>query len=58
MSENNLENMENTLETTLENIRQVAILVSDFQPHCGTQILNNKIQALIGDLQVCLSLHS
>lgn len=37
-----LENLETQLETFIENVRQVRIIVSDFQPQ-GHQVLNQKM---------------
>ena len=37
-----LEQLENQLETFIENVRQIGILVSDFQPQ-GQQVLNQKL---------------
>ena len=37
-----LEQLENHLETFIENVRQIGILVSDFQPQ-GQQVLNQKL---------------
>ncbi|CAG0903325.1 unnamed protein product [Darwinula stevensoni] len=45
-----LENLENHLETFIENVRQIGIIVSDFQPQ-GQNVLNQKIQSVIHGLQ-------
>jgi mediator of RNA polymerase II transcription subunit 10 len=37
-----LENLENQLELFVENVRQVKIIVSDFQPQ-GQSVLNQKM---------------
>jgi mediator of RNA polymerase II transcription subunit 10 len=37
-----LENLENQIELFVENVRQVKIIVSDFQPH-GQTVLNQKM---------------
>lgn len=37
-----LENLENQLEMFIENVRQVRIIVSDFQPQ-GHNVLNQKM---------------
>lgn len=37
-----LENLEGYLELFIENVRQLGIIVSDFQPH-GQPILNQKM---------------
>jgi len=37
-----LENLENQLELFIENVRQVKIIVSDFQPQ-GQSVLNQKM---------------
>ncbi|KAK2576930.1 hypothetical protein KPH14_005548 [Odynerus spinipes] len=45
-----LENLETQLELFIENIRQIRIIVSDFQPQ-GQNVLNQKIQGLVNGLQ-------
>lgn len=45
-----LENLETQLELFIENVRQIRIIVSDFQPQ-GQNVLNQKIQALVTGLQ-------
>ncbi|ETN67202.1 RNA polymerase II mediator complex subunit 10 [Anopheles darlingi] len=45
-----LENLENHLELFIENVRQIRIIVSDFQPQ-GQNVLNQKIQSLVTGLQ-------
>ncbi|BET01499.1 unnamed protein product [Nesidiocoris tenuis] len=45
-----LENLETQLEMFIENVRQIKIIVSDFQPQ-GQNVLNQKIQALVTGLQ-------
>ncbi|XP_052860578.1 mediator of RNA polymerase II transcription subunit 10 [Anopheles bellator] len=45
-----LENLENFLEMFIENVRQIRIIVSDFQPQ-GQNVLNQKIQSLVSGLQ-------
>uniref|UniRef100_A0A0A9WC54 Mediator of RNA polymerase II transcription subunit 10 n=1 Tax=Lygus hesperus TaxID=30085 RepID=A0A0A9WC54_LYGHE len=45
-----LENLETQLELFIENVRQIKIIVSDFQPQ-GQNVLNQKIQALVTGLQ-------
>ena len=37
-----LEQLENQLETFIENVRQIGIIVSDFQPQ-GQQVFNQKL---------------
>ncbi|PNF24451.1 Mediator of RNA polymerase II transcription subunit 10 [Cryptotermes secundus] len=45
-----LENLETQLELFIENVRQIRIIVGDFQPQ-GQNVLNQKIQALVHGLQ-------
>ncbi|KAL6267021.1 mediator of RNA polymerase II transcription subunit 10 [Pogonomyrmex barbatus] len=45
-----LENLEAQLELFIENVRQIRIIVSDFQPQ-GQNVLNQKIQGLVNGLQ-------
>jgi len=45
-----LEQLENQLETYIEHVRQIGILVSDFQPQ-GQQVLNQKLQSMITSMQ-------
>ncbi|KZS09044.1 Mediator of RNA polymerase II transcription subunit 10 [Daphnia magna] len=45
-----LENLENQLELFVENVRQVKIIVSDFQPQ-GQSVLNQKINSIVQGLQ-------
>ncbi|XP_012285021.1 mediator of RNA polymerase II transcription subunit 10 [Orussus abietinus] len=45
-----LENLETQLELFIENVRQIRIIVSDFQPQ-GQNVLNQKIQGLVSGLQ-------
>ncbi|XP_050090164.1 mediator of RNA polymerase II transcription subunit 10 [Anopheles aquasalis] len=45
-----LENLETQLELFIENVRQIRIIVSDFQPQ-GQNVLNQKIQSLVTMLQ-------
>ncbi|XP_055304022.1 mediator of RNA polymerase II transcription subunit 10, partial [Sitodiplosis mosellana] len=45
-----LENLETQLEMFIENVRQVRIIVSDFQPQ-GHNVLNQKIQSMVTGLQ-------
>ncbi|XP_026481779.1 mediator of RNA polymerase II transcription subunit 10 [Ctenocephalides felis] len=45
-----LENLEVQLEMFIENVRQIRIIVSDFQPQ-GQSVLNQKIQGLVSGLQ-------
>ncbi|XP_066992199.1 mediator of RNA polymerase II transcription subunit 10 [Anabrus simplex] len=45
-----LENLETQLELFIENVRQIRIIVSDFQPQ-GQNVLNQKIQGLVHGLQ-------
>ncbi|CAO1399320.1 unnamed protein product [Diamesa serratosioi] len=42
--------LENQLELFIENVRQIRIIVSDFQPQ-GQNVLNQKIQSLVTGLQ-------
>uniref|UniRef100_A0A0K8TR03 Mediator of RNA polymerase II transcription subunit 10 n=1 Tax=Tabanus bromius TaxID=304241 RepID=A0A0K8TR03_TABBR len=45
-----LEDLETQLERFIENVRQIRIIVSDFQPQ-GQNVLNQKIQSLVTGLQ-------
>ncbi|XP_014243263.1 mediator of RNA polymerase II transcription subunit 10 [Cimex lectularius] len=45
-----LENLETQLEMFIENVRQIKIIVSDFQPQ-GQNVLNQKIQSMVNGLQ-------
>ncbi|RZF39394.1 mediator of RNA polymerase II transcription subunit 10 [Nilaparvata lugens] len=45
-----LENLETQLEMFIENVRQIRIIVADFQPQ-GQNVLNQKIQSLVYGLQ-------
>ncbi|XP_046993521.1 mediator of RNA polymerase II transcription subunit 10 [Schistocerca americana] len=45
-----LENLETQLEMFIENVRQIRIIVGDFQPQ-GQNVLNQKIQTLVHGLQ-------
>ncbi|XP_017775943.1 PREDICTED: mediator of RNA polymerase II transcription subunit 10 [Nicrophorus vespilloides] len=45
-----LENLESQLELFAENVRQIHIIVSDFQPQ-SQNVLNQKLQALVHGLQ-------
>ncbi|XP_055390173.1 mediator of RNA polymerase II transcription subunit 10 [Condylostylus longicornis] len=45
-----LEDLETQLEMFIENVRQIRIIVSDFQPQ-GQNVLNQKIQSLVTGLQ-------
>jgi len=45
-----LEQVEQSLEQFVENIRQIKIIVSDFQPQ-GQNVLNQKIQTVVSGLQ-------
>ncbi|XP_055713150.1 mediator of RNA polymerase II transcription subunit 10 [Phlebotomus papatasi] len=47
---NPLENLETNLEMFIENVRQIRIIVSDFQAQ-GQNVLNQKIQGLVTGLQ-------
>ncbi|KDR16737.1 mediator of RNA polymerase II transcription subunit 10 [Zootermopsis nevadensis] len=47
---NSLENLETQLELFIENVRQIRIIVGDFQPQ-GQNVLNQKIQSLVHGLQ-------
>lgn len=42
-----LENLENHLEMFIENVRQIRIIVSDFQPQ-GQNVLNQKMWVFLG----------
>merc|ERR1711997_880225 len=44
-----LEQLEHQLERSIENVRQIRIVVSDFQPH-GQPGLNGKLQQVVRDL--------
>jgi len=46
-----LENLETNLEMFIENVRQVRIIVSDFQPQGQQNVLNQKIQGIVTGLQ-------
>nr|CAD7412335.1 unnamed protein product [Timema cristinae]CAD7415383.1 unnamed protein product [Timema poppensis]CAD7435192.1 unnamed protein product [Timema monikensis]CAD7460896.1 unnamed protein product [Timema tahoe] len=50
MMASSLENIETQLELFIENVRQIRIIVGDFQPQ-GQNVLNQKIQALVQGLQ-------
>ena len=51
MSNNNaLDQLEQQLERSIENVRQIKIIVSDFQPQ-GQPGLNQKLQNIVKDLQ-------
>jgi len=50
MTSQALENLEAQLETFIENIRQIKIIVGDFQPQ-GQSVLNQKIQTVVSGLQ-------
>lgn len=45
-----LENLEGNLELFIENVRQIGIIVSDFQPQ-GQAILNQKITQMVTHMQ-------
>ncbi|KAF7996748.1 hypothetical protein HCN44_002394 [Aphidius gifuensis] len=45
-----LESLEEQLEDFVENVRQIRIMVSDFQPQTQS-VLNSKIQSLVSGLQ-------
>lgn len=45
-----LENLETQLDSFIENVRQIKIIVGDFQPQ-GQQVLNQKIQSMVHGLQ-------
>ncbi|CAH0389446.1 unnamed protein product [Bemisia tabaci] len=45
-----LENLETQLEMFIENVRQIRIIVADFQPQ-GQNVLNQKIQTMVFGLQ-------
>ncbi|KAK2576762.1 hypothetical protein KPH14_005407 [Odynerus spinipes] len=45
-----LESLETQLELFIENVRQIRIIVSDFQPQ-GQNVLNQKIQGMVNGLQ-------
>jgi len=46
----NLDTLEEQLERSIENVRQIQIIVSDFQPQ-GQPGLNQKLQQIVKDLQ-------
>jgi mediator of RNA polymerase II transcription subunit 10 len=50
MSNNLLDQLEQQLERSIENVRQIQIIVSDFQPQ-GQPGLNQKLQTIVKDLQ-------
>ncbi|XP_018336790.1 mediator of RNA polymerase II transcription subunit 10-like isoform X1 [Agrilus planipennis] len=50
ISMTSLENLETQLELFIENVRQIHIIVSDFQPQSQT-VLNQKLQSLVHGLQ-------
>lgn len=50
MASSALENLESSLEMFVENVRQIRIIVSDFQPQ-GQTVLNQKIQSMVQGLQ-------
>jgi len=45
-----LEPLEDSLEKIIENIRQLGVIVSDFQPN-GQTVLNQKVNNIIGGLK-------
>ncbi|CAM1298452.1 MED10 (predicted) [Pycnogonum litorale] len=45
-----LEALEGNLEMFIENVRQLGIIVSDFQPQ-GQQVLNQKLNSMISGMQ-------
>ncbi|TRY72696.1 hypothetical protein TCAL_03396 [Tigriopus californicus] len=47
---NPLDRLEQQLERSIENVRQIKIIVSDFQPQ-GQPALNQKLQQVVKDLQ-------
>lgn len=49
-SATNLDTLEEQLERSIENVRQIQIIVSDFQPQ-GQPGLNQKLQQIVKDLQ-------
>ena len=49
-SNNSLDALEEQLERRIENVRQIQIIVSDFQPQ-GQPALNQKLQQIVKDLQ-------
>ena len=49
-SNNTLDNLEEQLERSIENVRQIQVIVSDFQPQ-GQPGLNQKLQQIVKDLQ-------
>jgi len=49
-STTNLDTLEEQLERSIENVRQIQIIVSDFQPQ-GQPGLNQKLQQIVKDLQ-------
>ena len=49
-SNNTLDHLEEHLERSIENVRQIQIIVSDFQPQ-GQTGLNQKLQQIVKDLQ-------
>ncbi|CAG0916932.1 unnamed protein product [Notodromas monacha] len=52
-----LEQLENQLEGLIENVRQIGIVVSDFQPQ-GQNVLNSKIHAVVAGMQEINKLRS
>jgi mediator of RNA polymerase II transcription subunit 10 len=50
MSNNALDQLEQQLERSIENVRQIKIIVSDFQPQ-GQPGLNQKLHTIVKDLQ-------
>lgn len=50
MSNSTLDHLEEQLERSIENVRQIQIIVSDFQPQ-GQPGLNQKLQTIVKDLQ-------
>ncbi|CAB4068220.1 MED10 [Lepeophtheirus salmonis] len=47
---NALDQLEQQLERSIENVRQIRIIVSNFQPQ-GQPALNQKLQTIVKDLQ-------
>lgn len=46
-----MEQMEKQIEVFVENVRQLGIIVSDFQPQTGQQSLNQKINQVVSSLK-------
>lgn len=46
-----MEQLESQIEILVENVRQLGIIVSDFQPQTGQPVLNQKINQVVSSLK-------